>query len=500
MIEPMKKTLTLFILVVLPMFVTAQYFGTSTHPMNKNTQNIDILKYWDGNTPEELKLYESAYSILSEKRDSDFEDLATNIGFMKLCEEYQVRILGGPILGNVSSNGVSIWVRSLTPSKIVVESSDGKGTFRSLPAYSHFNSDLAAIVKLEDLKPSTSYTYKLIINDTIEVSNENYAFRTLPSETETSQVRIAFGSCPHRWGLGNKQLFKRIYSRDPDAMLLIGDIAVQDRENHIGKHRADYLMRDFQPAWRNFVCGMPVYTSWDDHDYFNNDDAGIPEGYTLKDKENVCRVFQQNWNNPTYGIGEEGKGIFLRTRIGPADVIMTDNRYFRTGEKGSFLGEKQMEWLKEQLLDCKGPFIIISCGTMWSDYVSNGKDSWGVNDPEGREEIFKLIEENNIPGVLLISGDRHGARGFTIPRESGYAFYEFEAGSLGARAAAVSSLGQHDEELYGVIGVFAFGEFTFNTSKSDPEVTFRLIEEGGDVIYEKVLPLSKLTPARTLKK
>ena len=55
MIETMKKNLILFILVVLPMLATAQYFGTNTHPMNKLTQNIDILKYWNRNTPEELK-------------------------------------------------------------------------------------------------------------------------------------------------------------------------------------------------------------------------------------------------------------------------------------------------------------------------------------------------------------------------------------------------------------------------------------------------------------
>ena len=28
---------------------------------------------------------------------------------------------------------------------------------------------------------------------------------------------------------------------------------------------------------------------------------------------------------------------------------MTDNRYFRTGEEGSFLREDQMEWLKKQI-------------------------------------------------------------------------------------------------------------------------------------------------------
>ena len=496
----MKTKLIILLLSSISVLAKAPNFGNHTHPMNRRTDNISILEYWDRNTPEELKLYKIAYKILSDNKNANFKDLVSNKEFMDLCEEYKVHILGGPLLGDVSSTGVSIWVRSVKPSKIEVELIDGKNKFKSLPAYSSFESDLTTIIKHEKLKPLTSYDYKLIINDTIEVTNGNYSFKTLPKESDTSEVRIAFGSCPHRWGLGREQLFNTISSRNPCSMLLLGDIAVQDRENHIGLHRADYLLRDFHPAWQNFVCQIPVYASWDDHDYFDNDDAGIPEGYTNEDREKVWTVFCNSWNNPSYGLGKEGKGIFLRTRIGPCDVIMTDNRYFRTGEKGSFLGEQQMDWLKKQLLDCKGPFIIMSCGTMWSDYVSNGKDSWGVNDPEGREEIFKLIEDNNISGVLLISGDRHGARGFTIPRASGFEFYEFEAASLGSRSAASGTIGKWDNELYGIVGVFAFGEFTFDTSKSVPEVTFRLIkEEEDEIIYEKVLTLDELTPNRKMK-
>src|SRR5690606_23264255 len=163
------------------------------------------------------------------------------------------------------------------------------------------------------------------------------------------------------------------------------------------------------------------------------------------------------------------------------DVIMTDNRYFRKGEPGSFLGVKQMEWVKEQLLDCEGPFIILSCGSMWSDYVSDGKDSWGRNDPEGREDLFEFIEDNNISGVLLISGDRHGARGFTIHRESGFQFYEFEPASLGARIGPPAQKPEWETQLFGIDGQFAFGEFTFLPSVTDPAVVFRLISDEGRI-------------------
>ncbi len=490
----MKVKIVLLLLFLITTYAYAQTFGTKTHPMNRETKNIDILKYWDKNTPDELMLYETAYKILSADKDKNFEDLVSNPEFLNLCEKYQVNILGGPLLGDISANGVSVWVRSLKPAKIEVEAINGTNKIRSVAVNSRFESDLTAIIKIEDLNPSTSYDYKLILDDTVEVTNTSYSFRTLPVDSDTSEIRIAFGSCPHRWGLGREQLFNTIISRNPAAMLLFGDIAVQDREGHIGLHRADYMLRDFEVAWKNFVCQVPVYASWDDHDYFNNDDAGIPEGFTNEDRQKVRKVFCNSWANPFYGIQKEGKGIFTRARIGPCDIIMTDNRYFRTGEEGSFLGDQQMNWLKKQLLDCKGPFIVISCGTMWSDYVSDGKDSWGVNDPEGREELFQFIEGNNISGVLLISGDRHGARGFTIPRESGFEFYEFEAASLGSRSAVSNSIGKWDAELYGIVGVFAFGEFTFNTSKSMPEVTFRLVKEDNEILYEKTLSLDELTP------
>lgn len=94
--------------------------------------------------------------------------------------------------------------------------------------------------------------------------------------------------------------------------------------------------------------------------------------------------------------------VITTTRQGPCDVIMTDNRYFR-GNKQAFR-EEQFKWLEEQLLDCQGPFIIMSCGTMWSDFVQEGKDSWGKYDSKGRERIFNLIEQKKIAGVLLVSG------------------------------------------------------------------------------------------------
>ena len=137
---------------------------------------------------------------------------------------------------------------------------------------------------------------------------------------------------------------------------------------------------------------MPLYAAWDDHDYFNNDLSGIPEGFNATDREALREVWHQNWNNPPH----EGEGINFNTRVGPVELIMLDTRSLRKnelrGQYGSYLGMEQLAWLKETLKKSDAPFKIVSSGTMWSDYVSNGKDSWGTWDTLAREEIFNFID------------------------------------------------------------------------------------------------------------
>lgn len=456
--------------------------------------NLKMLNQWGEQSAEVQRRYGAVFKVLEASPDATYADVANDSEVRRLYDDQGIVHIGGPMLGCINSTGAKVWIRTLRPGKVEVQLKVNGRTKTFGPVRSTAKNDLSAIVPVTGLKPSTSYPYKVLVDGKVIKIPDHAAITTAPDESTPGRVRIAFGTCPHKWGLGNQKQWTLIRKRKPTAMLLGGDIGVQDRMNHFGLHRGDYLLRDFFPAWRNFSAAIPNCTTWDDHDYFDNDLWGIPKGFALKDKQGVCDVFSRAWNNPSYGFNDARRGVFLRTRIGPCDAIMVDDRYFRAGHQGSFLGDEQMDWLEEQLLDCKGPFIILSCGTMWSDYVSNGKDSWGVWDPAGRERIFKFIEKNRIAGVLLISGDRHGARGFRIPRPGGFEFYEFEAGSLGGRTGPAPTNPDWTTQFYGISGKYAFGEFTFETDRIDPEVTFRLIQDDATIIHELKLTRSQLTP------
>lgn len=488
------------IMLVLAALALAADDPVPTQDRNENVQDsrkdragyyLAILKRWHGVSEADKRFCTAAFRVLGSRTDATYADLVTDDEVAAMAAGERRLLLGGPMLGAVTPEAAHVWVRTLKPARveIAVEVAGKEKLFG--PVTSSAQTDHTAVVPVTGLKPGVAHLYRVLI-DGQPVRLPHEAAIT-PVAQNAPSTRIAFGADYHVTGLGNLKLAEAILKRRPAALLLLGDIAVQDEGRHRGNMRCGYLARDTLPAWRKLVANVPVYAAWDDHDYLGNDQSGLPRGYRTEDRRRVWEVFRYAWNNPSYGLGEQGGGLFFRTRIGPCDVIMLDTRYFRA--KGNFLGTEQYKWLEDQLVRCQGPFVIISGGTMWSDYVSNGKDSWGVYDPQGREQIFSLIEKNRIGGVLLISGDRHGARGFRIPRSSRFSFYEFEVGSLGGRGGPpIRDPAWKDVQLFGVERVSAFGEFAFNGTIADPTLIFRLIDEDGTTRYAITLRRSELTP------
>jgi len=435
------------------------------------------------------QFYLDARSVFSGQPDADF----TNIDIIMAARKNNLPLMGGPMLGKLGKDRVVVWLRPATDDPIVIKVTKYDGSNAGSFSNNAVEPGVEQRIILDGLSSDTDYKYSVYIKERKIAEGK---FTTAPESGKKGIFRLAFGSCFHKIGLHNPNLINQIMERKPRAMMLLGDIAVDDRENRINMHRSDYLLRDVSKPWRNLSATVPLYAAWDDHDYLNNDLSGIPEGFTPADRTAIRSVWHQNWNNPE----NKKPGIYFSTHIGPVELIMLDTRSCREnkrrGQYGSYLGIEQLNWLKKTLKASEAPFKIISSGTMWSDFISNGKDSWGTWDTIARNEIFNLIEIEKIAGVLLISGDRHGARGFTIPRPSGFVFHEFEAGSLGGVPGPDALAKDTANQLFGYHGsnAIAFGEFTFNTKKDKPLVTFRLIDEFGNILEEHILPYNSLTP------
>lgn len=467
---------------------------------HKGTLEIDSLLLDSfGRLPEERRtFYLNARQILADSTDSTLSEPTV----IEAAKKAGLPLISGPMLGDVSENGITVWFRPVAVEALTVQVNAKEGGKKKGFLAKVSRPGAVTRVRLTGLAPNTQYTYR-IVNNANGVLGDG-SFRTAPKPDSNETVRIAFGSGFHKIGVHNPNLLRLIAERGNRAMLLLGDLAVDDREAEINMHYADYLLRDVSKPWRQFSATIPVYASWDDHDYLNNDKSGLQQGQIPDQERNALRrLWQENWNNPPTAV--EDRGIYFNTVVGDIEIIMLDTRSNRDwkqrSHRGAYLGDAQMQWLFKTLKASKSQFIILTSGTMWSDFMSKAKDSWGTWDIPGREEIFDFIEDNQIGGVLLVSGDRHGARGFTINRPSGFALHEFEVATLGSDRGPDPFAKDKSGQFFGYGGgLIAFGEFTFDMNKPDPEVTFRMIDEGGRELEKHTFQRSHLTPQKGKRK
>ncbi|MDF7800147.1 alkaline phosphatase D family protein [Pontiellaceae bacterium B1224] len=401
------------------------------------------------------------------------------------CRKFKRAKLGGPMLGDITAAGVSVWLHLPEPVSVEVKMAPKTGG-----ASKTFTSEAARfqVVRCEGLLPGTEYRYT--VTDSKDRKLGGGDFVTAPSALSEKPMKIAFGTCFHKVGLYRPELMKLVQERGSRAMLVLGDSAVDGRGNNYGLVQADYLLRNLSQPWQRLTANVPVFAIWDDHDYWGDDSGGTTTRGRSIDPVGLRKSWKTHWNNPDRQV--DRKGIYFQTHIGPIHYIALDTRSCRIqeerGKRNSFLGKEQMDWLKQQIRESTSPYILLSGGTMWSDYISNGKDSWGTWDTEGREEIFQVIDAKKDTQVILLCGDRHGARGFAIPRPDGKKIYEFEVATLGGVPGPGPFGEDRSAQLFGLKSrSWAFGEFSFCTADGVPQATFRLVNERGEEVETVVL-------------
>ena len=421
--------------------------------------------------------------------DSGFRELAEKAGFVGLVH--------GPLLGCVTDTSAKIWVRTATEVPVTVlcgKSADLGSPACTATVTTRADRDYTAVIPLTNLEADTVYHYDVRIGGkTATVGGKPWSFRTFTPGGQKAKFIIGFAG-----GAGyvppNERVWDTILKHQPRAFLQLGDNVYIDQPKFPGIQHYCYYRRQSRPEYRRLVAAAAIYAIWDDHDFGTNDSWGGPEIGEPEWKIPVWRVFRDNWNNPYYAGGEKQPGCWFDFSIADVDFFMTDGRYYRTAPRKtpkdqiSMLGPVQKKWLLARLKASKATFKVLASGTPWT-FFAKGKslDTWNGFQAE-REEIFSCIEANKIGGVVLLSADRHRSDVWKIPREKGYDFYEFESSRLtnqhvhGTMKQAMFSWNGH-----------GFGLLTFDTTKSDPEVTYRIVSIDNKLIHTFTVKKSQLT-------
>ncbi|MGC6564963.1 MAG: alkaline phosphatase D family protein [Akkermansiaceae bacterium] len=320
--------------------------------------------------------------------------------------------------------------------------------------------------------------------------------RTLPdtslkADTPTEKFTIAFGG-----GAGyvpeNERMWDTIGAIEPRALFLLGDNVYIDDPETPEMQRFHYFRRQSQPEWSKLAKKVPIYAIWDDHDFTTNDGWGGPAIEEPSWKREVWEIFKDNWDNPAYGGGKENPGCWFDFNIGKVHFIMLDGRYYRESPKGnkpSMLGPIQLKWLK-QTLKKPATFTVICTNVPMAPNVKPGsKDTWDGYAAE-RKGIYRFIADQKIPGVVILSADRHRSDAYKVDTgvEGMYPLFEFSSSRL---------TNQHvhpiiKSSLFGYNEKQSFGRVDFDLQADDPTVKYTIINIDGKAIHWHTVKLSEL--------
>jgi len=315
---------------------------------------------------------------------------------------------------------------------------------------------------------------------------------SLKQDEPTDRFTIAFGG-----GAGFVPEYERMWTTigaiDPRALLLLGDNVYIDDPETPEMQRFHYFRRQSQPEWMELARKVPIYGIWDDHDFTTNDGWGGPKIESPSWKREVWEIFKENWDNPSYGGGEENPGCWFDFRIGEVHFILLDGRYYRESPRSkspSMLGPVQLEWLKDTLKKEPATFTVICCNVpMAPDVKPGSKDTWDGYSEE-RQAIYQFIADEEIPGVLILSADRHRSDAYRIDTgiEGMYPLYEFSSSRL---------TNQHvhkliESSLFGYNEKQSFGRVDFDLTGEDPTATYTIINIDGEVIHSLEVKRSEL--------
>lgn len=418
------------------------------------------------------------------------EALLNDPAFKAYAAEQKVSLIHGPMLGRVTGNEASFWVRTAgaLPVQVTVGVGDAfKNAVKSAEVTTKADDDFTGVVTVKGLKPETEYRYQVMVNGKKVGPEKSIPFRTFPKAGARSKFTIAFGGgagfVPH-----HEYMWNTIAGRKPLSFLFLGDNVYIDTPKSTPVQQHHYYRRQSRPEYRRFVASSAIYAVWDDHDFSTNDSADGADPFKPSWKLPVWKVFKQNWVNPYYGGGEKQPGCWHDLSIGDVDIFMTDGRYYRCRKSKSMLGKAQKAWLLEKLQASKATFKVIASGVPWSP-GTKGKspDTWD-GYPAEREEIFSFLEKNKINGVLLLSADRHRSDCWKIARPNGYDLYEFESSKL----TNIHTHGTMAKAVFSYNKKCSVGFLTFDTTKPDPEVTYEIVSIDNEVVHKLTLKGSQL--------
>lgn len=429
--------------------------------------------------------------------------------FVMLVESFAAHPLlqSGPMLGYSEMREVKIWVQTTGRAEVFVRyypKNNDEDVHYTDRTFTEKQFGYTAHLIADEVFPGNDYKYEVYINGEKVEFDYPLEFQTLKDwdyKSEPPNFRIATGSCAfindepydrkgEPYG-GDYQIYESIYRDNPDMMLWLGDNVYYREADWNTKTGIYYRYTQVRslPEMQPLMAKTHNYAIWDDHDYGpNNSDRSFPNKEISRD------AFIDFWGNLAYG--QDNEGVYSYFNWGDADFFLMDNRWFRTPNKRDYdkrelLGAKQIRWLIDNLISSKATFKFVVIGGQVLNSIADFETYKTYDEELGY--LLQSIKEENIKGVVFLSGDRHFTELSALKREGTYTLYDLTCSALNSGAY---SKGCEEDNLNRVEGTCYnkrnYALIDISGKRKDRKLTITVKDVEGNDVWTKEIHENEL--------
>jgi len=423
-------------------------------------------------------------------------------------------ILWGPVLGyqgtreaHFSLGVQSEKVRSLHDPevlKIEIKPQEKNFSWRFLPVQTPHIIKIA----LENLEPAKIYEVSVSLRGVALLTS--FSIKTKPiyarwMVSDPPDFSFLVGSCFY---LNDKPYDRpgKPYGQDSSILSIMAAIASDfniwagdnlyfrepDWDSFSGmKYRYEHTFSN--PLLQKLLSARPNYAIWDDHDYGPNDaDRSFPL------KSFARQLFEDYWMNPPRPSDVEG--IHNSFEYSDCAFFLLDDRWFRAPNAlkdtlKPFLGDEQLNWLVESVSSTTKPYKFIICGNQVLNNIGTKECyrsySWEFH------QLFRKLRENDVKGLVFISGDRHFSEILVDSSLMNYPLYEFTCSAVLSSVHEIKNPKELNNPLRVKNSLFLqnnFTRFSITGSKNNRKLKAEYFDREGRIIWQFELPLTRLNP------
>ncbi|MDB4930407.1 MAG: Phosphodiesterase/alkaline phosphatase [Myxococcaceae bacterium] len=265
------------------------------------------------------------------------------------------------------------------------------------------------------LRPNKQHLYAFLLGGATSPNARSLVGRVQTAIAADSMATVTFAgtSCSNQSNRPFPVLQHAGSRTDLDFFIHAGDHTYTDHGDNattLGQYRGKYAENWGSAGLKSLHRSTGMYLTWDDHEVFNN---WNPETVSAARLAAARQAFFEH--RATRRSATDANRIWRSFRWGrSAEIFILDcrserrpsTRSLNPSRNSQYLSRTQMNWLKAGLRESPCVFKFIVSSVPIVDRAGADSDNWNGYASQ-RQEILSHINNNNLRGVVWLSGDVH---------------------------------------------------------------------------------------------